>query len=139
METHTFWITDLHTGTLINYTDSTDRRLFECSNRELSLWCEALHWFGVWISTWTPSRWFQSHPTKLDGDFCRWSESGGWSSCLACCVVSHAWEVCISSDQCSWSCTVGHDIFAWYTTLCWCFSFLWSLILSFELRFWCFI
>ena len=27
----------------INYTNSTDRRPFECSNQELSLWCEALH------------------------------------------------------------------------------------------------
>ena len=31
----------------ISYTDSTDRRLFECLDRELFLWCEALHWFGV--------------------------------------------------------------------------------------------
>ena len=48
----------------ISCTGSIDRRLFECSNRELFLWCEALHWFGVWSSTWIPSRWFQSHLNK---------------------------------------------------------------------------
>ena len=94
----------------INYIGSTDRRPFECSNRELSLWCGALHWFGIWNSTRTPFRWFQSHPTRLDGDFCRWSESEGWNSCLACCVVSRAWGVSISSGRCIWSCTVGQDI-----------------------------
>ena len=31
----------------ISYTDSSDRRLFECSNWEFFLWCEVLHWFGV--------------------------------------------------------------------------------------------
>ena len=51
----------------IDYIGSTDRRY---SNRELSLWCGAIHRFGVWNSTWTPFRWFQSHPTRLDGDFC---------------------------------------------------------------------
>ena len=73
----------------ISCTDSTDRRLFECSNQELFLWCEVLHWFGVWSSTWTPSRWFKSHPTRLDGDFCRWNELGGLSSCLVllCCIT----------------------------------------------------
>ena len=86
----------------INCTDSTDRRLLNVQIGSFFFGSFFLfRWFGVWSSTWTPSRWFQSHPTILDGDFCRWSESGGWSSCLVCCVVLHAWGVCISSDQCS--------------------------------------
>ena len=93
-------------------TDSTDRRPFECSNREIFLWCEELHWFGILSST----RW--------------WSLSLEWirrSSCLACCAV-FAWGVCISSDQ--WSFTVGQDILHGRRP---CMVFFFRLIFDFEL------
>ena len=84
----------------INFIGSTDRRIF---SRELSLWCGVLH--GHFLnSTRTPFRWFQSYPTRIDGNFFRWSGSGGWSSCLLYYVVSRVWggggvENCYSREK----------------------------------------